>query len=161
MIFSTLHLKSYVVLTFIHLLFQYAFIWYWICAVWDSRNSDINFCPWVTHSLTQREMNTPKYCSRLKSHEDSHTAPTWACEGCVCVCARACMQWETLLVRGRNKHGRCYQEGNHGIGYHRSVGLHASRKMGWKLRTGRTTCMEMWKYGHICTWIDEDGWNIG
>lgn len=21
--------------------------------------------------------------------------------------------------------------------------------------------MEMWKYGHICTWIDEDGWNIG
>lgn len=64
-------------------------------------------------------------------------------------------------MTGRNKHGRCYQGGSHGIGYHRSMGLHASRKVGWMLRTGRTTCMEMGKYGHICNWKDEDGWNIG
>lgn len=38
-------------------------------------------------------MNTPKYYSRLKGHQGSHTVlQAWAWRRGVCVCARACSE---------------------------------------------------------------------
>lgn len=67
---------------------------------------------------------------------------------------------EALLVTGEISM-RCYQGGSHGIGYHRSMGLHASRKVGWMLRTGEP---HVWRWGSMGTFVTgkmEDGWNIG